>query len=140
MELNPAAREVNMKKGKETIADIDLNTPLAYNSIEFLETHVFTRQITGLLSDDAYAELQRELIRNPKKGKLIVGGGGIRKLRWSLENNRGKSGGIRIIYFYKELRNQFLMLFAYPKNIADDLTDEQLVILRNLAKEFHYER
>lgn len=66
-----------MKKEKETSTDIDLNTPMTYNSIEFLETHIFTRQITGLLSDDAYAELQRELIRNPKKGKLIVGGGRI---------------------------------------------------------------
>ena len=127
-------------KGKDSDAGIEIDTPMAYTRIEFLETHVFTRQIRGLLSDDSYAELQRELIRNPKKGNLIVGGGGIRKLRWSLENNRGKSGGIRTIYFYKELCNQFLLLFAYPKNVADDLTDEQLMILRKLAKEFHDER
>ena len=82
-------------KGKDSDAGIEIDTPMAYTRIEFLETHVFTRQIIGLLSDDSYAELQRELIRNPKKGNLIVGGGGIRKLRWSLENNRGKSGGIR---------------------------------------------
>ena len=118
---------------------IDISTPVAYINLEFIETSVFTRQIMSLLSDISYAELQKELIRNPKKGNLIVGGGGIRKIRCNGDNNRGKSGGIRIIYYYKEVANQFLMLFAYPKNAADNLTDSQVSILKNLAKGFHDE-
>ncbi len=118
---------------------IDISTPVTYINLEFIETSVFTRQIMSLLSDISYAELQKELIRNPKKGNLIVGGGGIRKIRWNGDNNRGKSGGIRIIYYYKEVANQFLMLFAYPKNAADNLTDSQVSILKNLAKGFHDE-
>ena len=119
---------------------VDTNTPMAYHNLEFIETSVFTKQISELLSDDSYVELQKELIENPKKGTLIVSGGGIRKLRWGLDNLRGKSGGIRIIYYFKEASNQFLMLFAYPKNVAENLTDKQVSILKYYAKEFHNER
>jgi len=119
----------------------DYNTPLAYDChVEFVETSVFTRQITQLLSDESYLSLQKELIDNPKKGDLIVGGGGIRKIRWRLGNNQGKSSGIRTIYYYKESDEKILMLFAYPKNVADNLTDNQVAILGELAKEFHDEK
>ena len=104
--------------------------------MEFIETPTFTRQITHLLSDDSYSALQQELTRHPKKGTLIVGGGGIRKIRWDLNNGQGKSSGIRTIYYYKELKNQILMLFVYPKNVADNLTDNQTKILKDIAKGF----
>jgi hypothetical protein len=45
--------------------------------VEFVETTVFTRQVTTLLSDDEYRELQLALIQAPEKGDLISGGGGI---------------------------------------------------------------
>ncbi len=108
--------------------------------MEFIETPTFMKQITSLMSDDTYKDLQAELIRNPEKGSLIVGGGGIRKIRWSLDDGRGKSGGVRVIYYYKTARNQILMLFAYPKNVADNLSDKQTKALGAIAKEFYNER
>ena len=102
---------------------IDNCTPVAYYNLEFIETSIFTRQISSLISDNSYAEMQEELIRNAKKGNLIVGG-----------------GGIRVIYYFKEKTNQFLMLFAYPKNVADNLTDKQVSVLKELAKGFHDEK
>ena len=119
---------------------IDNCTPVAYYNLEFIETSIFTRQISSLISDNSYAEMQEELIRNAKKGNLIVGGGGIRKMRWGYDNHRGKRGGIRVIYYFKEKTNQFLMLFAYPKNVADNLTDKQVSVLKELAKGFHDEK
>ena len=113
---------------------------MAYSmAVVFIETSIFTKQITQLISDESYLGLQRELIKNPKKGSLIVGGCGIRKIRWSLDNNQGKSGGIRTIYYYRESEDKILMLFAYPKNVADNLTDKQIGILGELAKEFNNE-
>jgi len=47
-----------------------------------LETPVFTGQITDLISDDSYAELQDLLRTNPETGDLIKGSGGLRKTRW----------------------------------------------------------
>lgn len=107
--------------------------------LEFIETPTFTRLINELLDDDNYSRLQTELVRNPEKGVLIRGGGGIRKIRWSLGKGQGKSSGVRIIYYYRNSKNQILMLFAYPKNVADNLTTKQTRILNQIAKEFNNE-
>ena len=107
--------------------------------LEFIETPTFTRLISELVDDDNYSRLQTELVRNPEKGVLIRGGGGIRKIRWSLGKGQGKSSGVRIIYYYRNSKNQILMLFAYPKNVADNLTTKQTRILNQIAKEFNNE-
>lgn len=66
-------------------------TPMA-DTLVFIETSVFTRQIIELLDDDEYQTLQTELMINPAKGDLIKEGGGIRKVRCAAKG-KGKSGG-----------------------------------------------
>lgn len=66
--------------------------------MEFVETPTCTRLLTALLTDDECAGLQNFLVENPERGDIIKGGGGIRKLRYALPG-RGKSGGIRVIYY-----------------------------------------
>ena len=100
----------------------------------FIETPIFTRLITELLDDDEYSKLQAELAKHPNVGNLIKNGGGIRKLRWKRAGT-GKSGGIRVIYYWITEDNQIFMLVAYPKSVKDNLTDRETAILRNLVKE-----
>ncbi len=100
----------------------------------FIETPTFTRLITELLDDDEYSKLQAELAKRPNVGNLIKNGGGIRKLRWKRAGT-GKSGGIRVIYYWITEDNQIFMLVAYPKSVKDNLTDRETAILRNLVKE-----
>ena len=110
--------------------------PVAYNmtSLEFIETPVFTRQILQLMSDDEYTSLQQELLDDPEKGALIKAGGGIRKMRFGLEG-QGKSGGVRVIYYWLKEDGQIYMLLVYPKSEKDNLTDRETAILRDLVKE-----
>ena len=98
--------------------------------MEFIETPIFTKQITDLLDDSDYRRLQVALAVQPNSGDVIRGGGGLRKIRCSAQG-RGKRGGIRVIY-YKIEEDQIYMLFAYQKNKQEDLTTEQLKVLRNL--------
>lgn len=100
----------------------------------FIETPTFTRLLVDLLDDDEYSKLQTELAKHPDSGDLIRNGGGIRKLRWKRAGT-GKSGGIRVIYYWITEDSQILMLVAYPKSVKDDLTDKETAILRNLVKE-----
>jgi hypothetical protein len=100
----------------------------------FIETPTFTRSVTTLLTDDEYRGLQTELMLDPKRGDLIEGGGGIRKLRYAVRG-RGKSGGVRTIYFWRAAHDQIYMLVIYPKSAKDDLTKQETAILRNLVKE-----
>lgn len=52
---------------------------MAYNRrMVIIETSVFTRCITELLSDDDYADLQTELVQRPAAGDLIKDGHGLR--------------------------------------------------------------
>jgi hypothetical protein len=101
--------------------------------MEFVETTLFTKQLTALFNDDEYREIQEYLIKNPNAGAVIKGGGGVRKLRWSL-GQHGKSGGVRIIYYWGVSDEIFFMLFLYPKNKTENLTNAQLKVLRDVVR------
>ena len=101
--------------------------------LTFIETPNFTKQIKSLIADDAYAEFQQELSADPEQGDLIGGSGGVRKVRWAKENT-GKSSGIRVIYYYVNAKGQIYMFMAYPKSVKDDLTDQEIAILRKAVE------
>ncbi len=102
--------------------------------MEIVETLVFTRQIMELIPDDEYAVLQLDLAARPDLGVLIPGGGGIRKIRWG-RAERGKRGGVRVIYYWHVSGERIYMLAAYAKNAQDNLTARQLKVLRQRVKE-----
>jgi len=64
----------------------------------FIETSIFTKELVKLLPDDEYRMLQHNLLIRPTAGSLIKGTGGLRKIRWK-SYGKGKSGGLRIIYY-----------------------------------------
>lgn len=101
--------------------------------MKFFETPVFTKQITALLPDSEYKELQRALCLNPAAGDVIVGSGGLRKIRWRTAF-RGKRGGIRVIYYWFVSDDELFMLLAYGKNEKDDLSARELTMLRSIVE------
>lgn len=117
----------------ETVVAID--TPMAYYyAMIIIETSVFTRQVSELMSDEEYLLLQAALIFEPDRGDLIPRSGGLRKIRWKAEG-RGKRGGSRIIYYWQAQKDQIYMLLAYSKNQQENLTNEQLKVLRKLVEQ-----
>ena len=104
-----------------------------YLFMEFIETPIFTRLVLELLTDDEYRMLQFSLMERPDHGDLIKGSGGIRKIRVAVKG-KGKSGGVRVIYYWITARGQIYMLLAYPKNKKDDLNAEELAVLRALVQ------
>ena len=99
-----------------------------------VETSVFTRQVLKLLNDDEYRKLQVVLANRPSAGAIIKGSGGLRKIRWTIEG-RGKRGGVRVIYYWAVKQERLLMLFIYPKSERDDLSPDQLKILRKIVED-----
>jgi hypothetical protein len=91
----------------------------------FVELPIFVRCASDLFSDEDIAELQGTLLENPDVGGLIPGGRGLRKLRMPL-TGRGKRGGARVIYYHWVSKEQCYLVYAYAKNMASDLTKEQL--------------
>lgn len=60
---------------------------------------------------------------------MIPGSGGLRKLRWA-GSGRGKRGGLRVIYYWWVAKDRISMLLLYAKSEQDDLTSEQIRLLR----------
>jgi len=100
----------------------------------FIETSVFTREIKDLLPDEEYRMLQTALMFRPDAGRIIRGGGGLRKVRWNLPG-MGKRGALRVIYYW-DPPDTIYMLLPYKKTDQDDLTPEQLKFLRVMVKEW----
>lgn len=98
------------------------------------ETHIFTKIIQELMPDDLYQEFQETLIKNPEAGDIIKGAGGLRKIRWNLLG-KGKRGGMRVIYYWFNSDDEILMIYAYPKNKQENLTNEQLKLLKKIVEE-----
>lgn len=104
-----------------------------------IETPVFTRLVTEILEDEEYRLLQQALVASPDAGAVIPRSGGLRKLRWSAEG-RGKRGGSRIIYYWFVGDDVVLLLYIYPKNRKDNLTQIQLQQLKAVVEEEYHER
>jgi hypothetical protein len=94
----------------------------------FIETPYFTRFCEAHCSDDDLSDLQQALIDKPDAGSLIRGAKGLRKLRWALPG-RGKSGGARVIYYWRSAAGRIYLLYAYSKNVQADLSDAQRKLL-----------
>jgi hypothetical protein len=106
----------------------------------FVETSGFTKAITELLSDDAYARLQQWLMEQPDRGDVMPGCGGLRKIRTAdPKRGKGKRGGARVIYLHVPAAKRFYMIDVYAKDEKDDLSANEKKQLRQLAKQLKQE-
>ena len=89
----------------------------------FIELPPFARFRQDYLDDDGFRGLQAVLMDNPEAGKVIEGTGGLRKMRFpDSRRQKGKRGGLRVIYYFWHSGEQFWLFTIYDKDEADDLT------------------
>ncbi len=60
----------------------------------------------------------------PRDGDLIKGTSGVRKLRWR-RSGRGKSGGVRVVYYFHSERMPLYLLTVFAKSERVDLTQRE---------------
>lgn len=102
----------------------------------FFEAPLFTRLLRSYLDDGEYGALQSALMREPERGDLMPGTGGFRKLRWSdRRRGKGKSGGLRVIYFVLPADRQIWLFTIYDKDEIKNLTPKQCRLLRSAIRE-----
>ena len=86
----------------------------------FVESSAFSALLEDWLSDEEYRGLQSYLMERPDAGDIIRGSGGIRKLRWAAKG-KGKSGGVRVIYYWAKAPVQIYLLTMYGKSERADI-------------------
>ena len=99
--------------------------------MEFIEATAFAKYVYDYLSDDEYLGLQSFLLLYPESGKVVPGSGGVRKIRWAM-TGKGKSGGVRVIYYFKKQDDEIWLLTIYSKNEVENIPAH---VLRQIAKE-----
>ena len=107
---------------------------IIYPMITIAETLQYQRKAKSLLSVIEQSEIITYLSTNPKAGVLIEDTGGIRKLRWR-RAGRGKSAGVRVIYYYHSEIMPLYLLTVFGKNERTNLSQQEKHILAKLVKQ-----
>ena len=72
------------------------------------------------------------IAEQPLKGSPIVGTGGVRKIRWAADLHSGKSGGVRVIYYYHNQQIPIFLFTVYGKNQKTSLTHAEKNTLKSI--------
>ena len=109
--------------------------------ITVAETPEYIRRATRLLSESERNDVIDFVAATPKAGDLIQGTGGVRKLRWA-RSGRGKSGGVRVIYYFHSEALPLYLLTVFGKGEKADLSQAErnelarlVQVLNGFAKE-----
>ena len=106
------------------------------------ETPEYIRRAEKLLADAERRDVLNYLAAHPRSGDLMEGTGGVRKLRWS-RGGRGKSGGVRVIYYFHNESMPLYLLTLFAKNERANLSKaerNELAELVGLLAAWHEEQ
>lgn len=81
----------------------------------------YLRAAARLLDEADRRAIVSHLTAHPKAGDLIEGTAGVRKLRWA-RDGRGKSGGVRVVYYFHSEAMPLYLLTMFAKNERSNLS------------------
>ncbi len=92
----------------------------------------YIRTAAKLMSEEERQDIIRYLAEHPKDGDLMEGTGGVRKLRWR-RGGQGKSGGVRVIYYFHNEGMPLYLLTLFTKGDRANLTKAERNELADLT-------
>ena len=109
-------------------------------NLAFVESIDFSEIRNDYFNDERFRLFQVDLLEQPRRGQVIPGCGGIRKIRHSdRRRGKGKRGGLRIIYLYVEESDTILLIDVYDKDEAEDISTDDKKAIAGLARAFKTE-
>lgn len=101
--------------------------------ITVVELPEFVKRSERLLKEDERKNIINYLAAHPAAGVVMKGTGGIRKLRWKKEGS-GKSGGVRVIYYYHNQQIPLFLLTVFGKSEKANLSKAERNELAKLTR------
>lgn len=104
------------------------------NSIErkFVESSQFRKQIDEIGIDNLRA-IQLEILKDPAKGDIIEGTGGVRKIRVAKKGS-GKSGGFRVLYLDLPKRGICHLLLVFSKGEKINISAVEKIQIKKIVE------
>lgn len=99
-----------------------------------VELPEFIKRASGLLKDEEKKSIINYLALHPQAGEILQGTGGIRKLRWSAQG-KGKSGGVRVIYYYHNGSVPLFLLTVFGKGEKANISKSERNELSKLTSQ-----
>lgn len=93
--------------------------------LTIIETPIFQRMVVSVWSPSELEGFVVYLSENPVAGDVILGAGGLRKVRYKREG-MGKSGGARVIYYTRLAQGEVVLVAIYAKAKFDNMPVEVL--------------
>ena len=97
--------------------------------LKIWETPLFLKWAARVWSGDEKASFMDYIAKNPTVGTVVPGSGGVRKIRWAVAG-RGKSFGVRVIYYYASDNYPLYLIYGYSKSEKADLSHGDLKSLK----------
>ena len=97
-----------------------------------IATRTYTKRIAKLLPPEERTEMENAVATGPERYPVVPGTKGVRNARWS-RPGMGKSGGVRLIYYFWVEPNAVVLITAYAKNEKEDLTDADKKEIRKIV-------
>jgi hypothetical protein len=99
-----------------------------------VELQEFQRKASSLLSEAEKQGVINYLAAHPQTGIVLQGTGGIRKFRWA-SGNKGKSGGVRVIYYFYNESIPLFLLSVFGKKEKANLSKSERNELAKFTKQ-----
>jgi len=99
---------------------------------EIVSLSGYDSQVSALLNEEERMAMEFYIARAPQDHPVIPGAGGFRKARWA-RRGRGKSGGLRVIYFFLSEPGRTYMAAIYAKSRKETLSAADQNVLARLA-------
>lgn len=88
--------------------------------------------MSALLNEEERMAMEFFIACAPESHPVIPGAGGFRKARWA-RRGKGKSGGLRVVYFFLAEPGRVYMAAIYAKSRKDTLSAADQHVLARLA-------
>ncbi|MCE5306274.1 MAG: type II toxin-antitoxin system RelE/ParE family toxin [Acidobacteriales bacterium] len=98
----------------------------------------YERAAAKLLRPSVQQGLEEAIAAAPEHHPVVPGTGGFRKARWRRDGG-GKSGGVRVIYYFMVRPDVVFLADLYAKNEKENLTHAERNQLQKIASEIQQE-
>jgi hypothetical protein len=93
----------------------------------------YQKRAERLLPETAQVEMENAIASAPVVHPVVQGTSGVRKARWSRYGS-GKSGGVRVIFYFHVAADEVWFIDIYAKNEKDNISNDDKKSYRKIIE------